>query len=256
MKYFCFTVDDNIRFLKELCVGNFRSLFDHPYPAMLRRLHERFNVRIQLNLFYRMEGFSLSQMSDRFAAEWKENAEWLKLSFHSLLENTEPYRESDYAEVYADCCGTHEQILRFAAPQSLAQTTTLHYCLATDEGLLAMTDNGVRGLSGLFGDSEHPRSSYGICEADAERIRKGEILTLKGMAYDSIDMVINRYPLEKLLPSLIPLLNRQWIHVMIHEQYFYEDYRAYQPDFEEKLVIVLQALTDAGYESRFFEDLL
>ena len=34
MKEFCFTVDDNIRFLKELSEGNERSLFSHPYPAM------------------------------------------------------------------------------------------------------------------------------------------------------------------------------------------------------------------------------
>lgn len=256
MKFFCFTVDDNIRFLKELCERDCSGLFDHPYSAMLLRLHRRFGVKIQLNLFYQMDGFSLSQMSSRYAEEWRENAHWLKLSFHSLLENTEPYRTSDYAEVYADCKLVQDQILRFASPQSLAKTTTLHYCLATDEGLRALTDHGVIGLLGLFGTQEQPGSSYGISDADAARIRQGNTVVLNGMAFAPIDMVINRYPMERLMPALSPLLGREQLHVMIHEQYFYEDYRAYQPDFEEKLAAVLQTLTQEGYTSCFFEELV
>jgi tRNA nucleotidyltransferase (CCA-adding enzyme) len=38
----CFTVDDNIRFLKELTQHPQNSLFDHPYLAMMKRLHELF----------------------------------------------------------------------------------------------------------------------------------------------------------------------------------------------------------------------
>ena len=54
MKTFCFTVDDN--FLKELTEGNYNSIFDHPYLALYRRLHERYGLKVQLNLFYRTEG--------------------------------------------------------------------------------------------------------------------------------------------------------------------------------------------------------
>ena len=99
MKAFCFTIDDNIRFLKEITEENMNSIFDHPYSALLRRLHERFGIKIQLNLFYRMAGFDLSQVSDRHKSEWQENADWLKLSFHSRLENVCPYAASGYGEV-------------------------------------------------------------------------------------------------------------------------------------------------------------
>ena len=113
MKQFCFTIDDNIRFIKELSESGAESLFDHPYPALLRRLHERFGIKIQLNLFYRMEGFDLSKASDRFKDEWQANADWLKLSFHSELENVRPYENSGYDEVYNDCRAVHDEILRF-----------------------------------------------------------------------------------------------------------------------------------------------
>lgn len=254
MKTFCFTIDDNIRFLKELTECGSASLFDHPYTALLRRLHERYGLKIQLNMFYRMPGFDLSAASDRYASEWRECADWLRLSFHSLEENVCPYEHSDYAEVARDCATVHGEILRIASPESLADTTTVHYCRTTSEGLRALADCGVRGLLGLFGDEERPRSSYGISDAVATDIRRGRTVTLDGMAFASIDMIINTVRLESIEPTLSPLLSREALRVMIHEQYFYGDYKAYQPDFEEKLTTVFDLLCGSGYESRFFEE--
>ena len=99
---FCFTVDDNIRFLKELNGQQYPSIFSHPYLAMYRRLHEKYGLKVQLNLFYEADGFDLSQMTDKYRDEWLENSDWLKLSFHSRRENVEPYRSSGYREVYED----------------------------------------------------------------------------------------------------------------------------------------------------------
>jgi hypothetical protein len=137
---FIFTIDDNIRFFKEITEQNLKSIFDHPYLAMLARLHNKFGVKIQLNLFYEMPGFDLSQTTDRFQQEWRENAHWLKLSFHSRLENVKPYQFSGYQDVYEDCAAVQQQILRFAGNESLAKTTTIHYCQTTEEGLHALRD--------------------------------------------------------------------------------------------------------------------
>ena len=98
MKNYIFTIDDNIRFLKELTEQNAKSLFSHPYAHMLKCLHEEFGVKIQLNLFYECPDFNLSQMTDKYRAEWVQNADWLKLSFHSRLENIAPYEHSDYQQ--------------------------------------------------------------------------------------------------------------------------------------------------------------
>lgn len=256
MKTFCFTIDDNIRFLKEITEENMNSVFDHPYPAMLRRLHERFGIKIQLNLFYRMPGFDLSQVSECHKSEWQENADWLKLSFHSDRENSFPYQNSPYDEVFQDCRAVHNEILRFASPASLAKTTTVHYCQTLPEGTRALADNGVKGLLGLFGTSEKPSTSYSLDEGNASDLRGGRILTRNGMAYAAIDMIINTVRLDAIIPTLTPLLSRKTLRVMIHEQYFYPDYKAYQPDFEKKLITVFELLIQNGYESRFFEDMI
>lgn len=72
MKSFCFTVDDNIRFFKELMESGCKSLFDHPYLAMYRRLHQRFDLKVQLNLFYRWEDFDLTAMTDAYQPDFEE----------------------------------------------------------------------------------------------------------------------------------------------------------------------------------------
>ena len=255
MKKFCFTVDDNIRFLKELSENCFASIFDHPYLAMYRELHEKFDLKMQLNLFYRMEDFDLSQMSEEYYEEFKANSHWLKFSFHSNAETVNPYEFSGYDEVHGECKRVNDHIKRFASKSALAKTTTIHYCLTTQEGLRALSDNQVRGLLGLFGDWENPRTSYGIMEADANKIRNGEIVNANGIDFASIDIVLNRFSTESILNQLEGLKDRECIRVMIHEQYFYPDYKAYQPEFQEKLTATFGFLTGHGFESRFFEDL-
>lgn len=256
MKRFCFTVDDNIRCLKELTKGDFDSIFEHPYLAVYKRLHDRFDLKIQLNLFYEDFEFNLSEMTDRFANEWDECSDWLKLSFHSRLENVRPYITSGYDEVYSDCQDVQREIRRFASPISLGKTTTVHYCQATDDGLRALKDCGVKGLLGLYISPEKLMTSYQNTEKETELLRKGETVTSNGISYASIDIVLNNYSTESILDQLSRLNGRELIKVMIHEQFFYPDYKAYQPEFEEKITAAFEYLTENGYKSVFFEEAL
>ena len=242
--------------MKDITETHYQSMFDHPYLAMYRRIHEEFGLKVQLNLFYRMDGFDLSQVSEDYYEEWKANSDWLKLSFHSDLENVNPYENSGHDEVYEDCKRVHDQIKRFASPAALANTTTIHYCLLTEGGLKAMEDNCVSGLLGLFGSNKKPRTSYGIDPSRAEMIRNGEILKIGKLSFASIDIILNCFSIEEILEQLMHLSQRNCIRVMIHEQYFYEDYRNYQPEFEEKLRSVFSFFLEHGYQSSLYEDLI
>ena len=256
MKRFCFTVDDNIRFFEELTQGNFPSLFDHPYLAVYKRLHDAFGLKVQLNLFFQNDRFTLADMTDRYKREWAANAHWLKLSFHSELENVNPDKNSPYGEVYAHCKAVQDEILRFAGTDSLAKTTTIHYCLATEGGLRALADNGVKGLLGLYGSPEAPRSSYQSSPDECAALRGGEVIRREGIAYGAIDVVLNSFSKEDILAKLDGLCDRSQIRVMIHEQYFYADYKWYQPDFEEKLCGAFEKLCKMGFASGFFEEMI
>ena len=256
MKKFCFTIDDNVRFLQELTEGEYASLFLHPYTALLKRLHEKYGVKIQLNLFFEQGTFTLADVTDKFRREWEANADWLKLSFHSRLENVRPYEYSEYKEVYDDCNAVHKEIVRFAGENSLAKTTTIHYCRTTQDGLRALKDCGVQGLLGLYGDAQEPRTSYSCDEKQAQSARVGNIVYGDGIAFAGIDVILNMYSLEENMRRIKAVENRAIVKVMIHEQYFYADYPRYQPDFEEKLNSAFAFFTENGRESCFLEEII
>lgn len=256
MKRFVFTVDDNIRFLQDLTKRHYDSIFDHPYLAVYLRLHKKYQLKVQLNLFYEGNGFDLSQMTDEYKNEWVENADWLKLSFHSKLENVNPYINSQYQEVFEDCQNVQREIIRFATDKALGKTTTVHYCQTTDDGIKALYDNGVRGLLGLYGKESAPMTSYQNNEEECQLMRKGEVVHSGGINYAAIDIVLNACTTEGILLELNNLACRDLVKVMIHEQYFYPDYFNYQPDFEEKITATFDWLVKNGFTSVLFEELL
>ncbi len=253
MKTFCFTVDDNIRFFKEITENNYNSIFEHPYLNMYKRLHDKFNLKVQLNLFYCLNDFNLSFFSDKYYTEWQENADWLKLSFHSAGEKSNPYINSGYDEVYNDCKRVNDEILRFAHKNTLAKTTTIHCCRTTSDGLKALEDNNISGLLGLWAKGENPRISY---EVDDDRIYNGEIAKKDDISFSKIDIILNAFSKDKILAELENLKDRDFIKIMIHEQYFYPDYKNYQPEFEEKIASAFNFLMENGYKSVFFEELI
>jgi len=254
MKRFCYTVDDNIRFLKEINELRPKSIFEHPYLRMYKKMHKKYGLKVQLNLFYEYGDFCLSDMTADYIKEWEDSSDWLKLSFHSRLENVRPYVNSCYDEVFNDTNNVNTQVVRFASESALAKTTTVHYCRATDEGISALKDNGIFGLLGLYGNEENPRTSYTSSEEDANLIRKGEIVIKDGIAYSGIDLILNKHKKNDCFVILKSLLNRDVVKIMIHEQFFYPDYPYYQPDFEEKIDGAFAILTENGYKSSFFED--
>ncbi len=254
---FCFTIDDNIRAFRESAERGLESIFEHPYFAMLRRLREATDLKVQLNMFYEAGGFSLADMPERYRAEFLACSDWLRLSFHSKDVTRKPYEASGYDEVFRDCAAVQREILRFAGEKSLAKTTTIHFCMLTEEGLRAMKENGVKGLLGLYGAKGAERVSYSIRDkAKGDLLREGEILEIDGMYHAGIDIVLNNFDAAGILAQLPALASRESVRVMIHEQYFYEDYAAYQPDFEEKLYQTFMALRAQGRESKFFEELI
>ena len=76
-KIYCFTLDDNIRFMENACRRKEPSLLQSPYLAMLFRLHKEFGCKFQLNMFYSYYpgSFSLADVPDIYKKELKEKLE-------------------------------------------------------------------------------------------------------------------------------------------------------------------------------------
>ncbi len=255
--HFRFSVDDNILFLKDIKEKNYTSIFDNSYLALYKRLHEKFDLKVQLNLFFEYKQFNLTEMPNKYKSEWQSNKDWLQLSFHSKNEQT-VYTHSDYNTAYNDCQQVHNEIIRFAGQGVLNPFTTIHCCTTTHQANSAFYDSNIKGLAGLFGTIEKPRESYNLKFQDFKSIYKDCFYYDKAsdLYFVNIDMVINTFDINDIMPYLSKHIGRQHIEIMIHEQYFYPDYYMYQPDYEQKLNTAISYLIDNDYKSCFLDEFI
>lgn len=274
-KKFRLSVDDNILFLKDIAQNQdkYNSLFDNPYLKMYKRAHDASGVCVHLNLFYETGAdttapgyFNLTMVPDKFKDEWAANSDWLHLSFHSRTnEPLWPYKNTTHSKLFNDCKLVHNEILRFAGEKSLAKTTTLHFGSTNVTGVRALRTLGYQTLGAYFEfDNEgntlvsyhYPKDlvSY-LGERDFWRD------TEEDLTYCRIDRVLN---LAKTVEANLDIVKQvaanptrgQFIEMMIHEQYFYEDYYAYIPAFGDIIHDVCKWLKDQGYTSTFMQDVV
>lgn len=261
-----FSLDDNILFLKDINANSskYTSIFDNAYLGLLKKVHDTFGTKIHVNIYYQTEGFNLSQMTDKYKSEWKENAGWLHLSFHALQNDPDrPYFASGYDEVKRDCEMVKAQIKRFAGEEVMSPETTLHWGAATLEGCRALRDCGYKALAGYFvvEPGEEPVAYY-LDEEKKLNLSKRVAWrdNIEGIIFSRINIVINRFKLDEIVPYLDSIKQdphrSAYMEVMIHEQYFYPTYNAYQPDYGEKVMTTMKWVTDNGYKPAFLSEVL
>ncbi len=302
-----FYIDDVIWVLRDLNRERPHSLFDNAYMKMLKTAHDRYGMKVQLNLFYRTdffyggEEFTLADMTDAYKEEWKAASSWLKLSFHAKQEFPDfPYLNADYADVKRDFESVRDEVIRFAGEDTFTYATIFHWNVASKDACRALKDCGVKLFNATHSSEVHPFDGdpaslpYGhmgrllqnrkpetavyrrdtrdkaiansICGYN--HITDEQYLATKsgfGTVYDEEtglhfkclgEMIVNLWPLEEVKEGFAAQLYKDCLSYGIHEQYFYPDYYAYQPDYAEKIYAVSEAAAEAGCEFIFAEDIL
>ena len=273
------SVDDNILFLADITAHaeEYTSIFDNPYLAIYREAHEQYGAKVHLNLFYAYTGegktcfsahpddFDLSMMTDKFRDEWAANADWLKLAFHAHAEfPADPYRHATAEEIRADFLAVKREVERFAGPASFASTaTTVHYGSGNFETVTALRAEGLRALAGYFTLRANgtPSVSY-YAEPDlVKRVGERDFWYDRhsDMLFARIDLVLNIKPNADNLAELPQIMARPgrggFVSIMIHEQYFYPDYRNYRPDFADRVLDACRCLHEQGYRGMHLGEL-
>ncbi|MBQ2890346.1 MAG: hypothetical protein IJE44_01710 [Clostridia bacterium] len=70
------------------------------------------------------------------------------------------------------------------------------------------------------------------------------------------ETVLNLTPYDKIESDIAPLLGNEYIGIADHEEYFFEDYCAYQSDYAEKIYKMGEILKENGYEFFFIEEMI
>jgi hypothetical protein len=79
--------DDVYLVLKDLTenANTYTSIFENEFLAWLKKMHETYGVKFSLYCFYTdtSDGWTMDDATTAFAAEFKENADWLRFGFHA-----------------------------------------------------------------------------------------------------------------------------------------------------------------------------
>ena len=247
-KVFRLSVDDCVWFLQYLAAhaDACGSLFDAPLMALFHRLHEEYGVAVHMNIYNECPehgGFALSRMPERYREEWLRNRDWLRLSFHARADKPDwPYTDGDDRALYRDCAEVMAQIRRFAG--AVGEVTTLHWATASGACIKALYDCGVRALLGDFAYDPEDGGEY-LCyrlgHEPFEAVRKYSFWRDResGMIFFPCDVVLNTLRPDE-IPAELDRFAARWpgrnfVDILIHEQYFYPDYVNYEPDYEQRL---------------------
>ena len=272
--------DDNILFLANITAhkDEYRSIFDDPYLAVYKKAHDLYGAKVHLNLFYAFDrtaanyfesdrpDFDLSMVTDKFKEEWRANADWLQLAFHSRAEfPAAPYRYGDAATVTADYEAVRREVLRFAGEEAFSDdVTTVHFGAANEEVLRALRALGIKGLAGYFEIDRHgnPLVAYHTASPLTEYVGERDFWrdTELDITFGRIDLVLNLRSYDDLLAELDSILAHPhrsgFISLMIHEQYFYKDYTRYLPDFESRVLEPVRHVYERGYRGALLKEIL
>jgi hypothetical protein len=201
-------------------------------------------------------------MPAKYRPEWSMNRDWIRLSFHARANDPDrPYIHSSAEKILNDYRLVAREIERFAGPELLGPVTTVHWGEATREAVRAIRKQGIRVVPGYFRVTDDvPNVSYYVPLRPFLHLMGRDYW--KDMVEDVIfvrhDIVVNTVKLVDIEPWLDKIATdphqSEVMELMIHEQYFYPDYQAYQPDFRQRVERAIQWVTRKGYKPVWFGD--
>lgn len=264
----------------------FRTAHDLYGAHVHLNLYYEFDQRSAADFSAHKEYFNLSMMTDLYRKEWEENAHWLTLSCHANANYpSKPNQVLSPDFISQAIRKTNKEIRRFAGPASLVPVTTMHFGNGYVEPLRAFRENGYRIQCASFrmvNNDEAYISYYGRdglpahirgsgLDAYAQRSdvvhgKPGRDLwkdTKEDVIFSHTDMVLNlvkEIPTESIEQWLDDYLavhpEKRIVSMIIHEEYYYPDYRAYIPDCAERVLRAIKHVYDKGFRGVALEKIL
>lgn len=169
-KYVHFSIDD-CEFWTALIdnAETYESAFEEPHLALYKSYHDLYGICITLNVFCTSGDYSIENVPSTWAAEFAENANWLKFAYHAedastyLSNLTADAAAASYAKfvngIYA-MAGTTDAIDRIAR---------LGFFDGSEENCLVLRDCAC-GIVGLL-CADDTRNSYYLTATESEFVR-------------------------------------------------------------------------------------
>ena len=264
-KRYRIAIDDNVFFLRDLCQKRPANLFDNLYLSILKGVHDTYGSKFSLNCFFESpeKDFNLTMMPDSWKAQFRDNADWLKLTWHAYNEFPDrPYQYATANQIIHDLDAVQEQIVRFAGEDSWCMPTIIHWGEVPSTVLPALYDRGIRVLSGYFfkgGDNRY-LVNFGLDDTRCAMLDHRRLLVHwpSKIIFSRLTEVINITPTDQVIPKIQADIAdfecAEIIDFLTHEQYFWPFYHHYIPDHAKRINDAARFATENGYEPVLYHE--
>ena len=274
-------IDDNSFVFTDLARSRPARAFDHFYLAGLKKLHQQYGSKVILKCFFcndhDPDKFTLDQMPDIYKSEFEDNADWLHLAFHARSEFPDrPYQHCSAQRLAGDFDAVNREIIRFAGEKSCSPPTNVHWAMLEPANFHVMKEHGVKILTSggfmanrLFVDGAVEEIAGNSCDIGFfyEQDVTHHMLKKRVFFDPDYELFLSRtfFCFNIDTPQEIEAKIRkehecskengcEIMEAIGHEQYAYDFYGNFLPDYFERLETCCRIPTELGYAPVFFQD--
>lgn len=150
------SLDDVKGIFKVLANGTCDSIFQTRTLKYLKTMHELYGVQIYLFCTYKDGEYSLENVPDCYADEFRQNLDWLKFGFHCYQEKS-IYSEMDAVDFERYFKMFHEQIKRITGQEEHVTALRIHGFWGNEKICRNLQEHG---LTTLFTADDDRKSYY------------------------------------------------------------------------------------------------
>ncbi|MEZ4103683.1 MAG: hypothetical protein R3B60_00125 [Candidatus Paceibacterota bacterium] len=186
--WYHFSVDDVFDSLIDLTIKK-TPLFDNPFFALMKEIHDEYGAQIDLELFYEkdIDGvlYTLKDVRD-LRGELAKDGNWLRFGPHAKNYMTAPFEQTpEEQELVFD--KIYNEIDRFAGREYYAKWIRLHYY---SESYELASYFKKKDITALF-TTDREIGSHRMCEKTAKFL-----LELGHASYQDVDFIRTQYRIE------------------------------------------------------------
>jgi len=244
---------------------SYQSIFDDPFLSIYKELNETYGTKVHMHVFYETKdgSFNLTMFPDKYKKEFQKNAIWLKFTFHSRSEFPDsPYKHASYEQVMTEGKQVEKEIRRFAGKEVLSNVTSQHWADSDIYATRAFRALGHKVIDGyfLFDDDGNPYVSYYLNKEQTAHAHTRDfwVDNKEDIIFVKDDIIINEIELDKIdgyMDFLRAGEDHCFMYLLIHEQYFYQSYKNFQPDYKQKIFKAVQWCVDHHYRTTFISEI-
>ncbi len=213
------SIDDTILIFEDLYkTSNYDSIFDNDILCYLKKLHDKYDAKFTLFVFYQNKDFSLEDMNDKYKREFIENSDWLKFGFHALSASSNYEIDDNFASDYIK---TYNKLVEIVGEKSISKIIRVEKYLLNEKNLSELQMSSYK-IDGLLASDSIDRKDYYLSEKDnVELFSKDTFYDIK----NDIILYNTDIRLENTFINIISKdqLQDRNLYVFTHEWQLYND---------------------------------